>query len=46
MNFYFNAPKAWIPERNMEKLQKLLEQEEKRQRFLNELVEGIYFERK
>ncbi len=45
VNFYYNAPKAWIPERNMEKLQKLLELEEKRQQFLSELVEGIYFEK-
>lgn len=45
VNFYYNAPKAWIPQRNLEKLQKLLEQEENRQRFLKELVEGIYFER-
>lgn len=46
VNFYYNAPKAWIPQRNMEKLQKLLEQEENRQRFLSELVEGIYFEKR
>lgn len=45
VNYYYNAPKAWIPERNMEKLQRLLELEEKRQSFLSELVEGIYFEK-
>lgn len=45
VNFYYNAPKAWIPQRNMEKLQMLLEQEENRQKFLKELVEGIYFEK-
>lgn len=33
-NFYYNSRKAWIPERNMEKLEKLLEQEEAKQDFL------------
>lgn len=33
-NFYFNSGKAWIPERNLEKLEKLLEQEEKKKAFL------------
>ncbi len=45
VNFYYNAPKAWIPERNMEKLQKVLEQEHNRQAFLKEMTEGIYFEK-
>lgn len=34
VNFYFNSGKAWIPSRNLEKLQKLLEQEEKKVAFL------------
>ena len=33
-NFYYNSGKAWIPERNMEKLEKLLAQEEKKKAFL------------
>lgn len=34
VNFYFNSGKAWIPGRNMEKLQKLLEQEGDKVKFL------------
>lgn len=34
VNFYYNSGKAWIPERNMEKLAKLLEQEKAKQKFL------------
>lgn len=37
INFYFNANKAWIPARNTEKVMILGQQEEKRRRF----VEGI-----
>ena len=37
VNFYYNAPKSWIPEKNMEKLEKLLEQEQGRQSFLEEV---------
>ena len=33
-NFYYGSNKAFIPVKNMEKLQKLLEQEEGKQRFL------------
>ena len=33
-NFYFNSRKVWIPEKNMEKLNKVLEQETARQTFL------------
>ena len=39
-NFYYNSRKAWIPEKNMEKLNKVLEQEPARQAFL-EQVFGI-----
>lgn len=35
VNFYFNSGKAWIPERNQEKLVKLIEQEKEKQNFLN-----------
>ena len=35
VNFYFNSRKAWIPERNLEKLNKLLEQEPLKQHFLD-----------
>lgn len=33
-NFYFNSRKVWIPEKNIEKLNKVLEQETARQTFL------------
>lgn len=45
VNFYYNTSKAWIPQRNLEKLMKVLEQEKNRQVFLEEMVEGIYFEK-
>lgn len=35
VNFYYNSGKAWIPERNHEKLEKLIDQEEAKQRFLD-----------
>ncbi len=34
-NFYYNSGKAWIPQRNLEKLDKLLIQEPQRQAFLD-----------
>lgn len=34
VNFYYNSGKAWIPGRNMEKLEKLLAQEKEKQEFL------------
>ncbi|MBQ9142088.1 MAG: CotS family spore coat protein [Lachnospiraceae bacterium] len=41
-NFYFNSRKAWIPEKNMEKLNKVMEQELARQTFLEQVfsIEG------
>lgn len=33
-NFYFNSPKTWIPPKNMEKLEKILKQEEQKFVFL------------
>ena len=35
-NFYFNSTKAWIPDKNREKLDKILQQETERARFLEE----------
>ena len=37
VNFYYNNGKAWIPERNREKLEKLKEQEPAKQDFLEEV---------
>lgn len=34
VNFYYNSGKAWIPGRNLEKLEKLLEQEQDKVKFL------------
>lgn len=34
VNFYYNSGKAWIPGRNLEKLEKLLNQEEEKTKFL------------
>lgn len=34
VNFYYNSGKAWIPGRNLEKLEKLLAQEEEKAKFL------------
>jgi len=34
VNFYYNSGKAWIPGRNMEKLEKLFAQEREKQQFL------------
>ena len=36
-NFYYNSSKAWIPEKNLEKLEKVLNQEKMKQKFLKEL---------
>ncbi len=40
-NFYYNSGKAWIPERNSEKLEKLLIQEKEKQLFLEEVFQRI-----
>lgn len=37
VNFYYNSGKAWIPGRNMEKLEKLLAQEKAKQDFLKSM---------
>lgn len=37
VNFYYNNGKAWIPEKNKEKLRRVLEQEQNREAFLRTL---------
>lgn len=37
-NFYYNSGKAWIPGRNMEKLEKLFAQEEAKKEFLSTVL--------
>lgn len=37
INYYYNANKAWLPARNIDKLKSLKEQEEARQAFLREI---------
>lgn len=39
VNFYYNSGKAWIPGKNLEKLLKIVEQEEDKQRFLKKYRE-------
>ncbi len=41
VNFYYNSGKAWIPERNREKLEKLVRQEPEKQRFLDEVFRSV-----
>ena len=36
-NHYYNSRKSWIPDKNMEKLQILIGQEEKKEEFLRGL---------
>ena len=36
VNFYYNASKAWIPEKNLEKLEKVISQEKAKMNFLKE----------
>ncbi len=40
-NFYFNSGKAWIPNRNQEKLEKLIAQEKEKQYFLDEVFRKV-----
>ena len=37
LNYYYNANKAWIPEKNVEKLKTLESQKEARRRFLSRI---------
>ena len=41
INFYYNANKAWIPARNIEKLRSLEEQQPLRNHFLEQIFAGI-----
>lgn len=41
VNFYYNSGKAWIPEKNMEKLQKIVGQEKEKQDFLNVIFRTV-----
>lgn len=41
VNFYYNSGKAWIPDRNREKLEKLLAQEKEKQIFLDEVFRKL-----
>ncbi len=45
-NFYMNSRKAWIPEKNMEKLGKVLVQEEAKQEFLEKVFGSMDFSKK
>ncbi len=40
VNFYYNSGKAWIPGRNMEKIEKLFAQEREKQLFLESIFTG------
>lgn len=40
-NFYYNSGKAWIPEKNQEKLEKVIAQEKDKQRFLDEVFRKV-----
>lgn len=42
-NFYMNSRKSWIPEKNMEKLSKVLVQEDKKQEFLESVFGNKLF---
>ena len=37
-NYYFNGKKSFVPEKSMEKLEKLLEQEAAKKRFIKEVL--------
>lgn len=39
VNFYYNSSKVWIPEKNLEKLEKVIIQENAKQKFLKEFAE-------
>lgn len=41
VNFYYNSGKAWIPDRNREKLEKLMRQEAEKQHFLDEVFRDV-----
>ena len=41
VNFYYNSGKAWIPEKNQEKLEKVISQEKEKQHFLDEVFRNV-----
>lgn len=41
VNFYFNSRKVWIPEKNSEKLEKLIVQEKQKQEFLDSIFRNL-----
>lgn len=41
VNFYYNSGKSWIPDRNREKLEKLVRQEAEKQHFLDEVFRDM-----
>lgn len=41
VNFYYNSGKSWIPEKNMEKLQKIVGQEREKQKFLDAVFRTV-----
>ena len=43
-NYYFNSKKSFIPEKSMEKLEKLLEQENAKEDFVNNVLRKLYGE--
>lgn len=40
VNFYYNSPKSWIPEKNLKKLETVVEQEKMKEKFLKEVLSG------
>ena len=42
INFYYNSGKAWIPGKNLEKLEKVVEQEAGRQQFLDVVFRSAF----
>ena len=41
VNFYYNSGKAWIPGKNQEKLERVIEQEKGKQRFLDQIFRDV-----
>ena len=41
VNFYYNSGKAWIPGKNQEKLERVIEQEKGKQRFLDQISRDV-----
>lgn len=41
VNFYYNSGKAWIPGKNQEKLERVIEQEKEKQHFLDQVFRNV-----